>query len=1139
MEQNTNHARRMRSALPWIVMALVLWFAASAIGYQGMTPSQYAAMNDGYMKMPGWLFATLFAVLSAGCVLLTAWFARNFGIQDLRKERSQYIPLYVFILAALVLRVLLAMFSGGYESDVACFKAWGWRMLENGPVGFYAEDYFCDYPPGYLYILGLVQWICRTLELPSSAAAATLLYKMPAILADLLIGCLLYRRVYRRYGHLNAVFAACMVLFSPGIWVDSAVWGQVEAVQMVFLLLTVFAFEDGRFAQGCLWYALAVAVKPQALMLGPVLLVFAIDFIRRNKRAALRPILCGAALALGAFAVLFTPFCIGQGMGVLLDKYVGTMTSYPYVTLNALNLYQFLGLNAQTLDSVALGMTYRTWTWIGVGVSVALAVWTYWKNREDHPLLISSVMLLWALYMFGPAMHERYIYPVAVLLVALAWQKKNRRYLWLACAVNLVLFAAMAGVLRVMHFTKGYPLAVAFTVVNLAAFAAFCVQALGAQRMGAQESAQVPVRALPHPGRYAARLGRSIVAYVQKSAVTPRTPHRLDWKLRDSVLVTLLTLAYAAVGLTNLGDRVWPQTWWEPQTWGESYVYDFEQVRDVAYFNICEGIGDGSLQFEYSQDGENWTAFSERWETSYADYFAWVRVNESFRARYVRLSVMRVGCRIYEIGFFDETDALIPVTASYIGGDEELDFTRTIDEQDCVPQRPNYKNSTYFDEVYHARTAYEQTQGWSIYEQTHPPLGKDIMMLGIKLFGMTPFGWRIMGAVAGVLMLPVMYVFGKYMFGKTGWAAMLTALMGLDFMHYAQTRIATIDSFAVLFILLAYLFMYAYLQQDFFAEKQRRAFWMLALSGVFFGAASAAKWIGVYAGAGLAVIFFAALAANWGRYRAVCRMPEDVLAGLSQTQKARCDRIKALFWRNCIRTILWCGVFFVIVPGVIYCLSYLPYVGAEGQPEGLLRIVWENQKYIFRYHSEYVLEMQDSPHPYQSAWYTWPFIGRPIFFYMGENLPQGITEGISSFGNPAIWWFSVFAVCWVAAAFLRGNREGLPGMPVPARGRTRLFILIALAAQYLPWVFVPRSTYIYHYFATTPFLMMCIVAFFCDVYQNAYPRRRSWMYAAGYVALCLALFVFFYPLLTGIPISTTYAALCRWLPGWVLYAYWL
>lgn len=128
-------------------------------------------------------------------------------------------------------------------------------------------------------------------------------------------------------------------------------------------------------------------------------------------------------------------------------------------------------------------------------------------------------------------------------------------------------------------------------------------------------------------------------------------------------------------------------------------------------------------------------------------------------------------------------------------------------------------------EIYHARTAYENIEGVYPYEISHPPLGKLIIAIGIELFGMTPFGWRFSGVLFGVLMLPVLYMLLKRMFGSTDICACATAIFAFDFMHFSQTRLATIDTYAVFFILLMYLFMYMYIT----GGRKRD----LALSGLF------------------------------------------------------------------------------------------------------------------------------------------------------------------------------------------------------------------------------------------------------------------------------------------------------------------
>jgi dolichyl-phosphate-mannose-protein mannosyltransferase len=186
--------------------------------------------------------------------------------------------------------------------------------------------------------------------------------------------------------------------------------------------------------------------------------------------------------------------------------------------------------------------------------------------------------------------------------------------------------------------------------------------------------------------------------------------------------------------------------------------------------------------------------------------------------RFIRITAdsdMYVG----ELAVYDEADTMVDTgRLSYDSG-----FSALFDEQSLVPAKMDYMNSSYFDEVYHARTALENIQGIYPYEVSHPPLGKIIISLGIRMFGVTPFGWRFMGTLFGVLMLPAMYVFLKKLFGGTAVPACGTTIFAFDFMHFVQTRIATIDTYAVFFIILMYMFMYLYVTSD----RQK----YLALSG--------------------------------------------------------------------------------------------------------------------------------------------------------------------------------------------------------------------------------------------------------------------------------------------------------------------
>lgn len=76
--------------------------------------------------------------------------------------------LWVLLGGALLLRLVLALVTDGYPYDMSCFVAWGDKLAAGGPAAFYSEGYFADYPPGYLWVLGLVGAIRARCTSPTS-----------------------------------------------------------------------------------------------------------------------------------------------------------------------------------------------------------------------------------------------------------------------------------------------------------------------------------------------------------------------------------------------------------------------------------------------------------------------------------------------------------------------------------------------------------------------------------------------------------------------------------------------------------------------------------------------------------------------------------------------------------------------------------------------------------------------------------------------------------------------------------------------------------------------------------------------------------------------------------------------------------
>lgn len=574
----------------------------------------------------------------------------------------------------------------------------------------------------------------------------------------------------------------------------------------------------------------------------------------------------------------------------------------------------------------------------------------------------------------------------------------------------------------------------------------------------------------------------------------------------DTLPLLAITLIYAVFAFTGLGSRQSPQSF-APMA-DNNAVIALPEGALPSGIMLFSGVGSGNYEIEYSTDGVNYT-HAASFEQGYNSVLKWnsVSIETELIPRYVRVSSIGGNAYLGEFTLLDGDGVPISVLSCTL---PEL-----CDESALTPTSQTYMNSAYFDEIYHARTAWEHLNNVYPYEVSHPPLGKEIMSLGILIFGMTPFGWRFCGALFGVLMLPVMYLLLKRLFGGRAIPTVGTIIFAADFMHYAQTRIATIDTYALFFILLMYLFMYIFL-----TEKKR---WALTLSGLFFGIGAASKWTCIYAGAGLAVLW----AAHWfnefapvikarRRARSALKAAEaEESSAASELSNLEALEASALPLRAFFKNCLFCIVFFVLIPCLIYYLAYIPYGAAKGVSpfsREYLNIVLENQRFMFTYHSGV-----NSEHPYSSRWYQWVLNIRPILYYL-EYFDNGSRSSISSFLNPALCWGGFLSL------FILGYES------VARRDKKAAFILIGYLAQLLPWVFITRITFEYHYFACSAFLVLSLCYVFSILRQNS---RRWRALIFGYAALCAALFLLFYPALSGRPIDNTWGhALLGWLPTW-------
>lgn len=534
-------------------------------------------------------------------------------------------------------------------------------------------------------------------------------------------------------------------------------------------------------------------------------------------------------------------------------------------------------------------------------------------------------------------------------------------------------------------------------------------------------------------------------------------------RIRPVVLVLLLVLvaAYSALVFFRIGNDVFPQTalTLDKCEGTEAISLELDDV-ELSDIRVCIGKKPGEMMFAAEE-------IEYLSEDKLKLPFMWQGPSERPDGRITRLDIIAQtdGTEILELVLKDRDGApVLPLNAAA--------YPELFDEQALYDPSESYYDRTMFDEVYYSRAAVEIMNNESCYETSHPPLGKDLFALSVYLLGNNPFGWRFVPALCGIL--SVFFVFGlAILLTGSDWLALFSALLHCsEFMHLTLSRICTLDIVVALFILAMFFFMTCFSHRF---RRDGRGYGWLIPCGISTGLAIAAKWTGVYAALGIAVIFFYTLYLRWGK------------PSTWQVRKA-------------VRLGVLCVLCFVLIPAIIYTASYLPNQWASPEPKSLPEIVISSAELMYDYHKDCV-----APHPYASEWYTWP-IDMISLLDARTNTADGAKSVVATLGNPIICWIGLLAVIvCVFLAFVDKDREAT-------------LLLIMYGAMLAPWWFIRRTVFIYQYYVCIQIL--CVMILHCiSRMKDSRVRRRS-----AIAVLCAAgvLFLCYIPVLTGIPVSESY-----------------
>lgn len=1005
--------------------------------------------------------------------------------------------LYLLFFCAFFLRCLLAWNAKGYAPDINCFYSWSKFAFEEGISTFYSSDMFADYPPGFVYIFYLMGAALSLFKADSSMGIGLLILKFPAILCDIASGILLYRMARKQFSEKQALLLSALYLFNPAVLVDSCIWGQTDSVFTLMVILMCLFLTEGKTVPAYIVYGAGILLKPQTAIFTPILLcgiwdhVISRNFSWRNFFFNL----CSGLCVIFCMLLLCTPF----GLDLVVAQYTDTLGSYPYAAVNAFNFWGLFGLNWTPQENRFLFLSYAGWGTLFLILIVAVTVFLFYRQRRNPSrYFLCAAFLMASVFLLSVRMHERYLFPTLLFLLSAYAYKPVGDLLYCYAGFSAVFLYNTCFVLYLYepaNYNRKAPVIV-FASALMLLCAAFLYRTL------LQYEQLAPYPALKLSGHMKKTEERSGRKKESGSRWAPASSAALPaFTTADWIIMLAITLIYAVFALYDLGDRHAPESYYCLSR-GDTLTFSFDE--DVACDRMYWYLGNEpnkqfALEVKAAEDGD-WYTPEALPEFTMNSVFRWEYITLPEQTCAVRLTALSDTVILMELSFTDAAgQTVMPVNAPQ--------YTLLFDESSLRPDFISFRNGTYFDEIYYARTAYEFLNGLTTYETTHPPFGKCLIALGVKLFGLNPFGWRIMGTLFGIFMLPFLYLLGRCITKNRVLSGFSCLLFAFDFMHFTQTRIATIDVFVTFFIIVMYYFMYRYCQTSFYDASLGRTLIPLGISGVAMGFGIAGKWTGVYAGAGLAVLFFGTLYRRYREYLYAKADPRGTTNGISHKE------ILNRFVPYTKKTILFCIGFFVVIPCCIYLLSYLPFRSGD---RGLLARMLYNQQSMLQYHSSL-----NATHPYSSPWYQWPLMIRPIFYYSGI-VSDTLRQGISAFGNPLVWWAGIPAFAYMVI------------LTCKKKDRTAAILCVSYLAQYLPWVLVSRLTFIYHYFPSVPFVVLMLAYAAAQIRQHM-SERRFHILVGLYAACAVGLFLLFYPVLSGQTVDASFVKqFLRWLDSWVL-----
>lgn len=314
------------------------------------------------------------------------------------------------IILALIVRLPFISFK---SSDYIWFLS-GWynQMVDKG------------------YTVALEDTSINQVVYSSFMAAAAVLFpyykllsvKIISIIFDFILAFFVYKCVGLKYPSKTIpILAALATLLAPTVVLNSALWGQNDAIYTAFLVACLYALLADRQAWAFVAFGLSLSIKLQAIFIAPLFL-----WLLLKRKVNWRYFFFSP---LGYLIALLPLWFIGVPLDRVLFTHIRQYATWVDNKFNMPNLYQWISESF---------LPYSLSIILAIVVVLIIALFVS-KTRlemagEDFITHLTALSVIIVPF-FLPRMHDRYLFPADIMTIILAFYRP--KYWYVAVLISL------------------------------------------------------------------------------------------------------------------------------------------------------------------------------------------------------------------------------------------------------------------------------------------------------------------------------------------------------------------------------------------------------------------------------------------------------------------------------------------------------------------------------------------------------------------------------------------------------------------------------------------------------------------------------------------------------------------------------